>query len=578
MRKRIFIVLVLITMGLLLTVAGATAVSGAAFTTFNPSVDGSGADVCKNSIINCNIYGMKEYVWLNGGPTANGLGPDGEYFFAVLEPGGQPNPNDQGGVADKNLSDDFDLYTNRQFTVTDGEVSAYAGTTHDFDSGTVCHGSKCPPKPDGLPPYIRLFPYSDTTNPGGVYILAICYIGDGSEYPVDPRDCKYDAFKVREGEEPVTYNFWLHGYKIFDRDANGILNDPVDEGLGPWTIKITGTGFLGDVISETATTAGTGYWEYMSDDYVFQGKDKPQTAHLMVCEKLETDWVQSYPTDNGGCYVFDIDPEGVTDVWNLDFGNYRPIDITVCKEVDDYDLSTPTTPYEGYLMLLYQDDGAEPYASGYTGADGCVTFSGLEPGHSYKVVEDDPPAWIPQGDLEHIFGYLLSDDPPVEYTWTFYNEPAQGCTPGFWQGGNGTTTGGSILWDEYGLASFAISDPDWWASTSGSSANPFNHDDDFCSYFDCNAGDGGEVMWYYVNPDLWPNASDDFDKAARSLVAAYLNASYGINYAYTTGELQAMWDAALLSGDYAYVHTTLDLANNHFGNPDGECPISASVP
>ena len=86
----------------------ANAVGGAAFTTFNPSVDGLSKEVCKNSIINCNIYGAKEYVWLNGGPEANHLKPDGFYFFAVLEPGGQPNPNDQGGFPDKNLSDDFD--------------------------------------------------------------------------------------------------------------------------------------------------------------------------------------------------------------------------------------------------------------------------------------------------------------------------------------------------------------------------------------------------------------------------------------------------------------------------------------
>ena len=108
----------------IVTIGGA--VSGAAYTTFNAHVDGASKDVCKNSAINCNIYGEKEYVWLNGGPTANGLGPDGQYFFAVLEPGGQPNPNDQGGVPDKNLSDDYDCYLNRTFTVTNGEVSAYS--------------------------------------------------------------------------------------------------------------------------------------------------------------------------------------------------------------------------------------------------------------------------------------------------------------------------------------------------------------------------------------------------------------------------------------------------------------------
>ena len=168
---------------LVITVGQAASVSGASFTTYNAHVDGPGKDVCKNSAINCNIYGAKEYVWLNGGPAANGLGPDGDYFFAVLEPGGQPNPNDQGGVADKNLSDDFDAYTNRTFTVTDGEVSAYSGD-HWLDSGQK--ESNPDQKPNGLPPYIRLFPYSDTTNPGGVYILAICSLGEG--YPVEPRD------------------------------------------------------------------------------------------------------------------------------------------------------------------------------------------------------------------------------------------------------------------------------------------------------------------------------------------------------------------------------------------------------
>ena len=58
-------------------------VGGAAFTTFNPSVDGSDKDVCKNSIINCNIYGAKEYVWLNGGPAANGL-TDGDYSWEAV--------------------------------------------------------------------------------------------------------------------------------------------------------------------------------------------------------------------------------------------------------------------------------------------------------------------------------------------------------------------------------------------------------------------------------------------------------------------------------------------------------------
>jgi hypothetical protein len=49
---------------------------------------------------------------------------------------------------------------------------------------------------------IGLCPYADTTNPGGVYILAICNVDSGT--PVDPRSCKYDAFKVRTKGKPKT--------------------------------------------------------------------------------------------------------------------------------------------------------------------------------------------------------------------------------------------------------------------------------------------------------------------------------------------------------------------------------------
>lgn len=169
-----------------------TPVTGAAFTTVNETVDGTGHCANGNPGVNCNIYDGKEYVWASGGPISAAVG-DGDYFFAVLEPGGQggtQNPNDG---TDNNLSDldpttgtgAGDDWTNRRFTISDGVIS-YSGT-HDFS--------------DNL---IRLFPYDDTPNPGGVYILAICNLADatnadatGTGTPgVDPSDCKYDAFKV----------------------------------------------------------------------------------------------------------------------------------------------------------------------------------------------------------------------------------------------------------------------------------------------------------------------------------------------------------------------------------------------
>jgi hypothetical protein len=234
-RLSLLVVLSALACGALAPTAGA--VSGAGYTTVNTDVDGG--NHCKNGnpAVNCNIYDGKEFVWLNGGPAANGLGPDGEYFFAVLAPGGQPNPNDGGA---KNLSDDFDTFTNRTFTVTGGEVSAYAGT-HTFDS-----------------PFIRLFPYADTTNPGGVYIMAICSLDRG--YPVEPRDCKYDAFKVQRGVGKV--QSVLSGRKYLDGNQNGQL-DPGEPGLANWTITIVGS----DGTDTSVKTDASGDWSYTTQSH-----------------------------------------------------------------------------------------------------------------------------------------------------------------------------------------------------------------------------------------------------------------------------------------------------------------------
>jgi hypothetical protein len=173
-----------------LTGSAAASVTGAAFTTTNPNVDTppTGTDLCLNGnpAVNCNLYTNKDYVWLSGGPSTAGLS-DGTYFFAVLAPGGQHDPND--GTS-HNLSSPHDAYTDRTFSISGGTIS-YSGP-HTFDSNLI-----------------RLMPYDDTPNPGGVYILAICNMADatgiGSLPGVKPSECKYDAFKVEEAT-PCTEN------------------------------------------------------------------------------------------------------------------------------------------------------------------------------------------------------------------------------------------------------------------------------------------------------------------------------------------------------------------------------------
>ena len=166
-----------------LAASPAAAVSGAAFTT---NVDGER--------VNQNHYADKCDVYINGGPNngANQL-TDGTYFFAVLEPGGQPNPNDGG---DGNLSDDVDTSSNRQVTVQGGKIRSTSGT----------HESRNDPSTalDVTDKLVQLCQYADTSNPGGVYILALCLLPSPGA-TVHPRDCKYDAFKVRSsgGDTPA---------------------------------------------------------------------------------------------------------------------------------------------------------------------------------------------------------------------------------------------------------------------------------------------------------------------------------------------------------------------------------------
>jgi hypothetical protein len=156
-----------------------------------PDGTGTGLTICQNGNpnVNCNIYAGKFYVWLSGlqSTTSAGLRP-GTYFFDVLVPGGQPSPNDVSPnvSGDSNLSDDFDAYTDRTFTINADGSFSYSGP-HNKDLANN---------------KIRLWPYDTTTNPGGVYIMAVCSLAKG--YPVDPKDCKYDAFKVRSTSECVS--------------------------------------------------------------------------------------------------------------------------------------------------------------------------------------------------------------------------------------------------------------------------------------------------------------------------------------------------------------------------------------
>jgi hypothetical protein len=179
-----------------------TKINGAAFTSVNPAddPDHNVSNLCKNGDpeINCNIYTKKDFVWLNGGPASAQVGTadPGDYFFAVLAPGGQggnDNPNDGATL---NLSDlpNGDAYTNRVFTRNVDGTITYTGS-HAISGVSQTDAGK-----------IRLIPYDVTPKSGGVYILAICKlpttIAATNPPGAVPSDCKYDAFKVDDGTLP----------------------------------------------------------------------------------------------------------------------------------------------------------------------------------------------------------------------------------------------------------------------------------------------------------------------------------------------------------------------------------------
>ena len=160
-------------------------------------------------------------------------------------------------------------------------------------------------------------------------------------------------------------------------------------------------------------------------------------------------------------------------------------------------------------------------------------------------------------------GATDSDDADV--TITVICPTGQGCTPGFWQGGVGFS-----MWD-------TADDPDF--SPPGGNLG-FTHGVLFNDWFTGVASLDGLTLIDIVGTG---GGNDPARRAARSLVAAYLNAlADGVAYDYTTAELEALWTAAANGGSSALnaLHADLDEKNNLgadlCGFPETE-PLEASA-
>jgi hypothetical protein len=413
------------------------------------------------------------------------------------------------------------------------------------------------------------------------------------------------------------------GVKFEDTDGDGV-KDAGEPGLNGWPITMfrdtSGDGLFTAAdfpqptgFPKTTSTATVGS---TAGSYGFTDL---QPGTYFVCEAaqpggaLGTGWSESLPnagtTDQVSCaaapagtaafgykYVNPLPSGTINDDTNNDFGNFRQgtksgvkfedLNANGTKDGGEPGLNGWTirafkdTNGDGVLdpdgvdNILGNADDETLVASATTatvsGVDGSYSFS-LNPG-TYIVCEriDNQPGFTQSrpsntkcsaGTGLAPGGYAVTiTSGSSEANNDFGNfAPREGCTPGFWQGGLGST-----LWN-------SVNDPDWTAH-GGAGTNPFIHTTLFNSFFTAYTGDQGSLaglsMFDLVSTGGGPQPAV---KAARMVVAAYLNASFGISYPFTTTQISQMWTDAVNAGTsdaFLNVFNTLGAANN-LG-----CPIS----
>ena len=123
--------------------------------------------------------------------------------------------------------------------------------------------------------------------------------------------------------------------------------------------------------------------------------------------------------------------------------------------------------------------------------------------------------------------------------------PTSPCTLQYWQTGDGR-----MLWNR-------AADVDW----QGARAQPYFTGTMFASVFTTHAAVNGMTMLQVMK-----GGSARAIMAARSVVTAYLNASYSTAYPWTPAALSAKWDAAVAGSDADLLALQRELvtANNHF--------------
>ena len=434
-----------------------------------------------------------------------------------------------------------------------------------------------------------------TTNTGNVYLEGVTLtdndivyyptIGQMAPQTSDTRSTTRTApSTAQEFTNTVTASGNFGGSTVFATvsDTDTCVTTVVDARLG---IKEDATNEVGDPHTfyvKLEKNAGTGWvaadGETVSVAFVSTGADEQDPNPASCTTNSSGECSVTVNSQNAGTIVASASA-------TLTVGGVS-LDRNSSNEITGYFDDATKTYVDGSIAWQKQDDRGNPLGGAtfeacrtfdrfgtdiadecqtVTDPDGFFLLTGLKLG-TWTVKETEPPAGF-SGDshVETVYLTLAEPDATIEYIWI--NIPNLGCTPGFWNGGNG-----SLLWDE-------VNDPDWFAKELATNPNPYTWTTPFNEFFDLARVGAVDpsltgTMWDYVSGgggSIWA------EKAARDMVAAYLNESAFTAYpALGLQELLDMWYAAVAAGEAGYIEFHNLVGGWNSPEPPGYCPIGSA--
>ncbi|GLC24100.1 SdrD B-like domain-containing protein [Roseisolibacter agri] len=375
------------------------------------------------------------------------------------------------------------------------------------------------------------------------------------------------------------------GVKYHDLNGNG-TRDAGEPGIAGVTIKLLSGG---SPVQSAVTDANGAYTlsnilpgtylvcEVLPDGYA---QSAPNAGTTLGTGESLADCPAATPAYGAKGYQIVVSASAQSFTGN-DFGNFQNGSIAGVKISDANGNGTQDGGEVGlaaWPIHLFGTTGlgAAVHRHTTTNGSGQFTFANVPPGQ-YRLCEEQKAGFVQRfptlattGAID--CGALLASVhdpvlPGIGYSLTlqsgqnlnagldFLNQPNQGCTPGFWQGGFGID-----LWN-------TVNDPQWGPPriTNGST-NPFIQTTLFNSFFEPAPELVGETMLGIVGTG---GTDDEARKAARSLIAGYLNTTALSAYPFSQSELVSKWSAANSEVDAGQrlarllaLHTLLDAANN----------------